>query len=234
MSARHPPPSGLKHAALKAAIAGITIVGAAVATELSVSAAPHFRVPVSTVADHDPVPDLDTVLRRMIVLKGHPETASAADVLKVALSQVGTTADAAGGTKFNQWFMSTSAAQTGAQRYGGKISDYADASWCDMFVSWVGARAGAPGIGVDAFTHTHAQWFQQRGRWGAVPRPGAVVFFSFSGDKTVGGIEHVGLVVKDDHDGTIETIEGNTDKAVKIRIRPVSEVVGYGYPDYLR
>ncbi|WP_345437730.1 CHAP domain-containing protein [Actinoallomurus vinaceus] len=228
--------------ALKTAVAGIITVGAAVATQLSASAAPHSPVPVSadrhtaSAADHDPAPDLGTVLRNMIVPKGELQRGqpSAADVLKVALSQVGTTADAAGGTKFNQWFMSTPAAQSGAQRYGGKISDYADASWCDMFVSWVGAQAGAPGVGVDAFTPTHAQWFQQQGRWGAIPKPGAVVFFSFSGDKTVGGIEHVGLVVKDDHDGTIETVEGNTDESVKIRIRPVSEVVGYGYPDYIR
>jgi hypothetical protein len=33
-----------------------------------------------------------------------------------------------------------------------------------------------------------------------------------------------------DHDGTIQTIEGNTDNAVKTR--DVSTVAGYGYPEY--
>ncbi|GAA4620729.1 hypothetical protein GCM10023196_005860 [Actinoallomurus vinaceus] len=159
---------------------------------------------------------------------------SAADVLKIALSQVGVTENAVGGTKFNQWFMSTSAALLGAQQYGGSVSDYANAAWCDMFVSWVGAQAGVPGIGVDAYTPSHARWFEQQGRWGGVAKPGAVVFFSFSGDKSIGGIEHTGLVIKDNQDGTIQTVEGNTDDTVKVRIRDISDVVGYGYPDYAR
>lgn len=29
-------------------------------------------------------------------------------------------------------------------------------------------------------------------------------------------------------------VPGNTSESVKIRVRPVSEVVGYGYPDYTR
>ena len=45
-----------------------------------------------------------------------------------------------------------------------------------------------------------------RGAW-----PGAVVFFSWSGSKSIDDIDHVGLVLKDDHDGTIQTVEGNTD-----------------------
>jgi hypothetical protein len=54
-------------------------------------------------------------------------------------------------------------------------------NWCDMFISWIGTQAGVPGIGVDAFTPTHARWFRQQGRWGNVPQPGAVVFFSLQG-----------------------------------------------------
>jgi surface antigen len=157
---------------------------------------------------------------------------TAEDALKVALSQVGTTEDAGGGTKFNQWYMTTPFAKAGVARDGGSISDYANANWCDMFVTWVGAQAGVNGIGGDAFTPTHAKWFQQQGRWGSVPKPGAVVFFSWSGGKTADSIDHVGLVIKDNHDGTIQTVEGNTGNAVKIRTRSTDSVVGYGYPEY--
>jgi hypothetical protein len=164
--------------------------------------------------------------------QGVPKLPTAADALKVALSQVGTTEDAAGGTKFNEWYMTTPFVKAGVARDGGSISDYANANWCDMFVTWVGAQAGIKGIGGDAFTPTHAKWFQQQGRWGSVPKPGAVVFFSWSGGKSTDDIDHVGLVIKDNHDGTIQTVEGNTDNAVKIRTRSTDSVVGYGYPEY--
>lgn len=158
---------------------------------------------------------------------------SAADALKLAVAQVGTTEDSAGGgTKFQQWFVSSPWAVRGVERDGGKVSDYANANWCDMFVSWIGAQLGVRGMGADAFTRTHAQWFKDEGRWGQTPTPGSVVFFSWSGSKSIDDIDHVGLVVKDNHDGTIQTVEGNTDNAVKIRTRDDSEVVGYGYPEY--
>jgi cell wall-associated NlpC family hydrolase len=156
---------------------------------------------------------------------------TATDALKVALSQVGTTEDAAGGSKFNQWFMSSPYARADVDRDGGSISDYANASWCDMFVTWVGAQAGVKGMGGDAFTPAHARWFRDHDRWGTVPKPGAVVFFSWNGSG-IDNIDHVGLVIKDNHDGTIRTVEGNTDNAVKIRTRSTDSVVGYGYPDY--
>ncbi|GAA4605151.1 hypothetical protein GCM10023195_17810 [Actinoallomurus liliacearum] len=164
--------------------------------------------------------------------KGRRQVPTAAEALKVALSQVGTTEDAAGGSKFNQWFMASSYAKLGVARDGGSISDYADASWCDMFVTWVGAQAGVKGLGGDAFTPAHAQWFHDQGRWGSAPKPGAVVFFSWNGGKDIDSIDHVGLVIKDNGDGTIQTVEGNTDDAVKVRTRSKDSVVGYGYPEY--
>lgn len=160
-------------------------------------------------------------------------TPSAADALKLATAQVGVTEDAAGGgTKFQKWFVSSPWAVRGVERDGGTVSDYEDANWCDMFVSWVGAQLNVKGMGADAFTRTHAQWFKDQGRWGQTPTPGAVVFFSWSGSKSIDDIDHVGLVMEDNHDGTIQTVEGNTDNAVRIRTRDVSTVVGYGYPEY--
>jgi surface antigen len=58
------------------------------------------------------------------------------------------------------------------------------------------------------------------------------VFFSWSGSKSLDAIDHVGMVMKANSDGSIQTIEGNTDNAVKIRTRDTSSVVGYGYPEY--
>jgi CHAP domain-containing protein len=171
------------------------------------------------------------VMLLALIIGGQRRSPTAADTLKVALSQVGTVENAAGGSKFNQWFMSSPYARAGVARDGGSISDYADASWCDMFVTWVGAQARVKGMGGDAFTPSHARWFRDQGRWGHVPRPGAVVFFSWNGGG-IGDIDHVGLVVKDNHDGTIRTVEGNTDDAVKLRTRSTGTVVGYGYPDY--
>ena len=95
-----------------------------------------------------------------------------------------------------------------------------------------GNPAALAPMGADAFTRTHAQWFKDQGRWGDTPKPGAVVFFSWSGSKSIDSIDHVGMVMKDLGNGSIQTIEGNTDNAVKIRTRDASSVVGYGYPEY--
>lgn len=53
----------------------------------------------------------------------------------------------------------------------------------------------------------------KKGQWEkaeeAVPLPGDIVFFDFPGDG-VDRISHVGIVVKDNGDGTVTCIEGNT------------------------
>ncbi len=55
-----------------------------------------------------------------------------------------------------------------------------------MFVSWVGEQVGfTDQIGSDAWTVEHARWFQEHGRWGTEPKPGAIVFYAWSGSKKV-------------------------------------------------
>jgi cell wall-associated NlpC family hydrolase len=158
---------------------------------------------------------------------------SADAALKLAVAQVGVTEDSAGGgTKFQKWFVASPWAERGVERDGGRVTDYANANWCDMFVSWVGAQLNVKGMGADAFTRTHAQWFKDQGRWGDAAKPGAVVFFSWNGSRSIDDIDHVGMVIKDNNDGTIQTVEGNTDNAVRVRTRDKSYVVGYGYPEY--
>lgn len=158
-------------------------------------------------------------------------TAEAA--IELARSQVGTTPDDSGDTKFGDWYEGTERAQETVARDGGSVQEYSDAEWCDMFISWVGDKLGfTDQIGSDAWTVAHAQWFQDNGRWGDTPKPGAIVFFSWSGGKSADDIQHVGMVIKDDGDGTIQTVEGNTGNSVQVKERSTDSVVGYGYPDY--
>jgi surface antigen len=175
-----------------------------------------------------------SVPKRAVVKRQASPMASAQDVINLAKKQVGIHENAdGGGTKFQQWYMASPQARVTVRRDGGSISDYGNAAWCDMFVSWLGKQAGARGMGEDAYTVEHAKWFQQAGRWGQTPKPGAVVFFAWNGGG-IDGIDHVGLVVKKNSDGTIQTVEGNTSNAVMIRQRPVDSVVGYGYPLYAK
>ncbi|SNR55534.1 CHAP domain-containing protein [Actinomadura mexicana] len=158
--------------------------------------------------------------------------ASAQDVIKLARTQVGTHENASGNSKFNNWYVSSSLGEQNAHRIGAEsASVYKNQSWCDMFVSWLGQHTGTMGMGADAYTVSHAKWFKKTGRFGETPKPGAVVFFAWNGGG-IKGVDHVGIVVKDNHDGTINTIEGNTGDAVKKKVRDTSTVAGYGYPEY--
>jgi surface antigen len=161
---------------------------------------------------------------------------TAAQVIALAKKQVGVSEDGSGNTKFQSWYMTTPRAKQTVARDGGSVGDYAGAEWCDMFVSWVGNQAGlSTTFGEDPYTVTHAQWFQAQHRWGTKPTPGAVVFFSWSGSKSTDDIDHVGIVIKDNGDGTIQTVEGNTAGGkVAIQTRDTANVVGYGYPAYAK
>ncbi|MFC5827141.1 CHAP domain-containing protein [Nonomuraea insulae] len=189
-------------------------VGMSVAAGAALAATPAFA------ADHD--------------VQKPAHQVSAQSVLKIAESQIGVSENAAGGgTPFHSWYMSSPRAQETIARDGGTLRTYANAPWCAMFVSWVGEKAGArPTVGWDAYTVTYAKWFQANHRWGTLAKPGAVVFYDWNGKSTT-GIDHVGLVKQDNGNGTITTIEGNTGNGkVEQRVRPKSQVVGYGYPDY--
>jgi surface antigen len=57
------------------------------------------------------------------------------------------------------------------------------------------------------------------------------VYFSWNGGG-IDSIDHMGVVKKDNGDGTITTIEGNAGNGnVEQRVRPTSQVVGYGHPE---
>ncbi|NDB82229.1 MAG: CHAP domain-containing protein [Alphaproteobacteria bacterium] len=83
--------------------------------------------------------------------------------------------------------------------------------WCGSFVMWCANEAGVK-VPNTVSTMAGAAAFKKMGTWtdakDAKPAPGDIVYFDFA----EGGapIEHVGIVVKDNGDGTVTTIEGNT------------------------
>jgi hypothetical protein len=125
--------------------------------------------------------------------------------------------------------------------------------WCGSFCMWVANEAGVK-IPNTVSTMAGAAAFKKMGTWtdaaAAKPEPGDIVYFDFA----AGGapIEHVGIVVKDNGDGTVTTMEGNTSgdkkksgsqanggEAVK-KIRAYKKnskgipsfIVGFGRPNY--
>jgi len=112
-------------------------------------------------------------------------------------------------------------------------------AWCNIFVSQMGREAaGNYGLlGKFALTTACAHWWDERGRFGREPRPGAVVFFDWSGSNRIDAIDHVGLVICALPNGRVRTIEGNAaisgrPDGVWVHDRNPANIVGYGYPVY--
>lgn len=149
---------------------------------------------------------------------------TAEQVLAVARAELGVVeGPGSNNVKYNTWF------------YGGPVKgdNYA---WCAVFVSWVAANSGA----VDLFPRSGycpsvvAAW-KAKGQWGTTPRVGAQVVFEWP---SMGRPCHTGIVESVRPDGSVVTIEGNTDVAggrtggrVMRQVRRAN-IVGYGYPAY--
>ncbi|MGP3918695.1 CHAP domain-containing protein [Nonomuraea sp. 10N515B] len=139
--------------------------------------------------------------------------------------QLGYAERASGYTKFGEW-------------YGKNVefdADYSGAPWCEMYLSWAAHKLGyEEWVGQFAWTVAHAKWFKEQGAWGKKPKPGAFVYYDWSGSNDVDNIDHVGVVTRVEG-GTIFTIEGNIDGGVaKRKERDTSKVVGYGYPEQIK
>ena len=84
--------------------------------------------------------------------------------------------------------------------------------WCGSFVNWCANEVGLK-IPNCVSTKAGAEAFMKKGQWEkaeeAIPLPGDIVFFDFPNDG-VDRISHIGIVVKDNGDGTVTCIEGNT------------------------
>jgi hypothetical protein len=92
--------------------------------------------------------------------------------------------------------------------------------WCQSFVSWSAFTSGLDPkkYPKSASTVAAADWFKKNNRWADArnddPTPGDWIYFDFP-DDGVNRISHVGLCVKNNGDGTIQVIEGNTSGTAK-------------------
>lgn len=84
--------------------------------------------------------------------------------------------------------------------------------WCGSFVMWCANQAGVK-IPDVTYTPAGAESFRKLGTLfdnrKDDPQPGDIVFFDFP-DDGIDRISHVGICIKNNGNGTIETIEGNT------------------------
>ena len=121
-------------------------------------------------------------------------------------------------------FLAVAKAEVGTVEEGnnhtkyGKFTKHDGQPWCGSFVMWCAneVKQKMPNV---VWTPGGVAAFQGAGAWAnadtAKPKPGDIVFFDF----VEGGapVEHVGIVVKDNLDGTVTTIEGNTSPEKKAK-----------------
>jgi hypothetical protein len=90
--------------------------------------------------------------------------------------------------------------------------------WCQSFVSWCAFTAGVASFPKSASTIAASDWFKKAERWSDArnddPQAGDWIYFDFPEDG-VNRISHVGLCIKNNGDGTIQVIEGNTSGTAK-------------------
>lgn len=98
--------------------------------------------------------------------------------------------------------------------------------WCGAFVNWCAKQAGIK-IPNCTYTPAGATAFMDKNAWTlseqADPQPGDIVFFDFPGD-ALDRISHVGIVISNNGDGTVTTVEGNTSPDKKKDQRNGGEV----------
>ena len=84
--------------------------------------------------------------------------------------------------------------------------------WCGSFVMWCANQAGVK-VPNTVSTVAGSDAFKKMNRWADArnddPTPGDIIYFDFP-DDGVNRISHVGICIKNNGDGTIQCIEGNT------------------------
>jgi hypothetical protein len=165
---------------------------------------------------------------------------TAARIIEVAKAEVGTIEGPKDNeTKYGKW--------TGANFL----------AWCQSFVSWCAFTSGldAKKYPKSASTIAASDWFKKNNRWADArnddPTPGDWIYFDFP-DDGVNRISHVGICIKNNGNGTIQVIEGNTSGTAKgdqrnggmcvektrayvkdNKLKLLNAVVGWGRPVYV-
>lgn len=127
--------------------------------------------------------------------------------------------------------------------------------WCQSFVSWCAYTAGLAKFPKSASTIAASDQFKKDNRWADArnddPSAGDWIYFDFP-DDGVNRISHVGICIKNNGNGTIQVIEGNTSGTAKgdqrnggmcvektrayvkdNKLKLLNAVVGWGRPVYV-
>lgn len=146
-------------------------------------------------------------------------------------------------TEFRQRILDIARGEIGivekTNRNDGEVTKYPNAfgrgteKWCADFTSWVCNQAG--GELNDPYTPSVVNRLKAKDLWKGTddPEPGDLVLFDWNHDKKA---DHIGLVEFVNADGSIGTIEGNTNnpttgqEGVWRRERALSTVLGFGEP----
>lgn len=117
----------------------------------------------------------------------------------------------------------------------GKHFGQNNVAWCYLFVSYILIVEAGMKISPCSYVPTGFNWYKKNSKLFKDPQPADLVFFDFDKD---GIPEHIGICIKDNLNGTITTIEGNTSSGVKgsqdngdgvyQRIRNKAFILGYG------
>lgn len=150
---------------------------------------------------------------------------SAADVLKVAVAEIGTVEDPPGSNRVKYW------AELDRNLQG--------QPWCAALVSWCFKQAGAPLPRIDkpygfVYVPSAVAWARKHRRFHTTPQPGDVALYGQPGGLAV----HTGIVESVGRGGNFTAIEGNTSLKdntnggqVMRRTRNLAWVVGFLRPD---
>lgn len=111
--------------------------------------------------------------------------------------------------------------------YRGAVQGAVVGPWCADFASWSAAQAGIPlGENGEGFQSVASLWSWAESSGRAVPASSGT---PEAGDLIVWGSDHVGIIESVDPDGTIHTIEGNSDDEVAQRTYPPGTSGATGY-----
>lgn len=157
-------------------------------------------------------------------------------VIQIAQGEIGYKEKANGWTKYGQWYEENVA----------KVDGFAEADWCNMFITWCMNQAGAMDNQVYPFTSPQGSacpyclsWFEKKGcRTGAddMPQVGDLVFYRWNANTSY--IDHIGIVEKVEgssaDNAKMTVIEGNKGNAVARRTVAyrAAEVIATVRPEY--
>ena len=130
--------------------------------------------------------------------------------------------------------------------YYGRVVSGSNYPWCAAFVWDIFRLCGASelyyGGNKTASTVTLMNYYKNLGKFSTTissARPGDLVFYDWDNN---GVVNHVGIVISVNNNGTITTIEGNTSfdeagsqsdgGAVARKTRTMNHVAGFAHPDY--